>query len=61
MKRDSFLGIARRFADDARRHGEFIGTGNPGFEYVMCAAVRTGRLITGAHFAARIHEFGIAK
>ena len=61
MKRGSFLGIARRFADDAGWHGEFIDTGNPGFEHVMCAAVRTGRLVTGAHFAACVDEFGITK
>jgi len=61
MKRGSFLAIARRFADDARRHGEFLGTGNPSFEHVMCAAVRTSRFVTGAHFAACIDEFGIAK
>ena len=61
MKRGSILGIARRFADDARWHGEFIDAGNPGFEHVACAAVRTGRFVTGAHFAAGIDEFGIAK
>lgn len=61
MKRGSFLAIARRCTDDARWHGEFIGARNPGFEHVLCAAMRTGRFITGAHFAACIDEFGIAK
>ena len=61
MKHGSFLAIARRFADDVCWQGELIGTWNPGFEHVACAAMRTSRFIAGAHFTACIDEFGIAK
>jgi len=61
MKRGSFFAIAHRCAADARWHGEFIGARDPCFEHVLCAATGTGRFITGAHFAACIDEFGIAR